>query len=145
VFFPALPQISVAPEPLHSQKTGETILLVDDHAGARHSMERVLNQAGYRVLHAASGKRGLSVFSEHEREIDLLLADWMMPGMTGRELAKKLRHRKPGLKVLLISGYQEPHDGRGVNSLNLIRKPFAGNALLGRVREVLDSKGDTPC
>ncbi len=145
VLFPALRHSAIASIPAASQRTGETILLVDDHAGARHSMQRVLDQAGYRVLHAASGKRGLAVFAEHETEVELLLADWMMPGMSGRELAKRLRGRKPSLKVLLISGYQDSHDEPEAQSVDLIRKPFAGSALLGRIREVLDSKGDTSC
>jgi DNA-binding response OmpR family regulator len=77
--------------------------------------------------------------------VDLLLADWMMPGMSGRELARRLRQRKPGLKVLLISGYPDAQDEPETASVALIRKPFAGSALLGRIREVLDSKGDMPC
>jgi two-component system cell cycle sensor histidine kinase/response regulator CckA len=145
VFFPALRHLAATNVPAPSQRTGETILLVDDHAGARHSMQRVLQQAGYRVLHASSGKRGLAVFAEHEADVDLLLADWMMPGMSGRDLAKRLCQLKPGLKVLLISGYQDAPDEPQAQSVDLIRKPFAGSALLGRIREVLNSKGDPPC
>jgi len=75
--------------------------------------------------------------------VDLLIADWMMPGMNGRELAEKLRHQKPELKVLLISGYHDLEDGPPAASVELIRKPFAGPVLIERIREVLDSKGDS--
>jgi DNA-binding response OmpR family regulator len=75
--------------------------------------------------------------------VDLLIADWMMPGMNGRDLAEKLRHQKPGLKVLLISGYHDRRDGTPAAPVNLIRKPFAGGVLLERIREVFDSKGDS--
>jgi CheY-like chemotaxis protein len=145
VFFPALKHLATASVPEAIRRTGETILLVDDHVGARHSIQRVLHHAGYRVLPASDGKRGLAVFAEHEGEVDLLLADWIMPGMSGRELAKRLRGRKPGLKVLLISGYQGAQDEPEALSVPLIRKPFAGTALIERIREVLDFKGDLPC
>ena len=145
VFLPALKDFAPAGLPAASPSTGQTILLVDDHAGTRHSMQWVLNHAGYRVLTAPGGKRALEVFAEHLGDVDLLLADWMMPGMSGRELARRLRQRKPGLKVLLISGYQDAQDEPETASVALIRKPFAGSALIGRIREVLDFKGDLPC
>ncbi len=141
-----LPALEAAPEarvPTKHSRTKPTVLLVDDHTSARNSIQRVLHQAGYRVLPAASGKRALKVFAESPDEVGLLLADWMMPGMSGRELAEKLRHQKPNLKVLLISGYHEPRDGAAIDSVELIRKPFAGRVLLERIREVLDSKGDS--
>ena len=118
-------------------------MLVDDHSSARNSIQRVLHHAGYRVLQASSGKRALKVFAESPHSVDLLIADWMMPGMSGHELAEKLRHQKPELKVLLISGYHNGRDGTPDASVELIRKPFAGPLLIERVRVVLDSKGDS--
>ena len=141
VMFPAgeaLPEATVSPE---RSRAGETILLVDDHSSARNSIQRVLHHAGYRVLQASSGKRALKVFAENSHGVDLLIADWMMPGMNGRDLAEKLRHQKPELKVLLISGYHDLQDGPPSASVELIRKPFAGHVLIERIREVLDSKG----
>jgi nitrogen-specific signal transduction histidine kinase len=138
VSFPAFDVVTVTNLPA-KRSTRQTILLVDDHSSARNSMQRVLQHAGYHVLPATSGKRALRVFAECANGVDLLIADWMMPGMTGRELAEKLRREKPQLKVLLISGYHDPRDGTIANSVNLIRKPFAGRMLLERIREVLDS------
>ena len=142
VLFPASENIPAAGLPGHS-RAGETILLVDDHSSARNSIQRVLHHAGYRVLQASSGKRALKVFAESPHSVDLLIADWMMPGMSGHELAEKLRHQKPELKVLLISGYHNGRDGTSDASVELIRKPFAGPLLIERVRVVLDSKGDS--
>ena len=144
VSLPALEAATAARVPTKHSPPKPTVLLVDDHPSVRNSLQRVLQQAGYRVLPAASGKRALKIFADSPDEVGLLLADWMMPGMSGRELAEKLRHQKPNLKVLLISGYHEPRDGAAIDSVALIRKPFAGRVLLDRIREVLDSKGDSP-
>jgi two-component system cell cycle sensor histidine kinase/response regulator CckA len=145
VFLPVLKAASEATAPQLSLRAGETILLVDDHASARYSMQRILHNAGYRVLQAPSGKRALKIFADHSGDIDLLVADWMMPGMDGRELADQLRQQKPGLHVLLISGYHDDRSESAAPSVQLIRKPFSGTALIERIREVLDSKGDLPC
>jgi len=121
----------------------KTILLVDDHAAARKSMQRFLLDAGYRILAAHSGKDALKVFAEHSAEVDLLIADIMMPGMNGRELAETLLGQKPGLRVLLISGYEhapvELAGGFAASAVELVRKPFSGKALIERVIEVLQS------
>jgi two-component system cell cycle sensor histidine kinase/response regulator CckA len=141
----SLPALDVVPAVSQRQKrsqTGETILLVDDHASARNSIQRILQHAGYHVLPASCAKRALKIFAEAPNGIDLLIADWMMPDINGRDLAEKLHRQKPGLKVLLISGYHDRRDGPPAASLNLIRKPFAGGVLLERIRELFDSKGD---
>jgi two-component system, cell cycle sensor histidine kinase and response regulator CckA len=145
VFLPAIQAATDAPAPPLRLRAGETILLVDDHAPARKSMQKILYHAGYRVLHAPSGKRALEIFADHSQDIDLLVADWMMPGMNGRDLAATLRRQNPGLKVLLISGYHDDQTKSATPSVKLIRKPFSGTALIARIREVLDSKGDLPC
>ena len=123
-----------------------TILLVDDNSSARKSMHRVLRYAGYRVLEAHNGKRALALFDSHSTQVDLLIADGMMPGMGGLELVEKLRRQRPDLKVLLISSY---HDAPAKNPpgapVALIRKPFAGTALIAKIREVLISTGDPQC
>ncbi len=141
VLFPAIEAVAAATVPAPRPRAGETILLVDDHSSARNSIQRVLHHAGYRVLPASSGKRALKVFAESPDDVDLLIADCMMPGMNGRELAEKLRRQKPELKVILISGYHNPHEGPP--SASVIRKPFPGPVLIERVREVLDSKGES--
>ena len=130
-----------AGEPVHGS-SHKTILLVDGHAAARKSMERFLVDAGYRILAAHSGKKALKVFAEHSAAVDLLIADIMMPGMNGRELAETLLRQKPALRVLLISGYEHaPIELAGgfAAAIELVRKPFSGKALIKRVIEVLQS------
>src|SRR3981189_3835607 len=123
-FPPSLPCLQTT-KPKRRPKAAETILLVDDHASARNSIQRVLQHAGYHVLPASCAKRALKIFAESPDSVDLLIADWMMPYMNGRDLAEKLHQQKPGLKVLLISGYHDRRDGRPAAFVNLIRKPFA--------------------
>jgi two-component system, cell cycle sensor histidine kinase and response regulator CckA len=117
----------------------KTILLVDDHTATRTSMQRVLLDAGHRILAASSGQEALQVFAEHSAVVDLLIADYMMPGMNGQELAETLRRQKPGMKVLLISGYQEAPVESAAGAVEQIRKPFSRRALIERVVEVLQS------
>ncbi len=143
VSFPALDAVPGASQTRKRLRTAETILLVDDHASVRNSIQRVLQQAGYHVLPASGAKRALKIFAESPDRVDLLIADWMMPGMNGRDLAAKLRHQKPGLKVLLISGYHDRRNGSPATSIDLIRKPFVGGVLLERIREVLHSTGES--
>jgi len=117
----------------------KTILLVDDHAAARKSMQRFLLDAGYRILAASSGQQALKVFAEHSATIDLLIADCIMPGMNGQELAETLVRQKPGMKALLISGYEYAPLGSAAGAVELVREPFSGKALIERLVEVLRS------
>jgi two-component system, cell cycle sensor histidine kinase and response regulator CckA len=145
VLLPVMKPSPKASPAANGGRAGETILLVDDHGGARNSIQRVLDDAGYRVLQASSGEQALQVFRGHEGLVDMLIADAIMPGMSGQELAHQLRQQNPKLKVLLISGYQDgPTRNEAVPAV-LIRKPFAGSALIKKIREVLDSEGDLPC
>ncbi len=121
------------------ETSGKTILLADDHTTARKSMQRVLLDAGYRILAASNGKEALKVFAEHSAAVDVLIADCMMPGMNGQELAETLLRQKPGLKVLLISGYANATVESGTDAVELIPKPFSGKTLIERVVEVLHS------
>jgi PAS domain S-box-containing protein len=144
VLLPTLAEIPAAETAVKARHARKTVLLVDDHSSARNSIQRVLDQAGYCVLPASSGKRAMKIFAERSDEVELLLADRMMPGMSGNDLAHKLLQQKPDLKVLLISGYHEPRQDQAPDSVELIRKPFAGRYLLDRIREVLDPKGESP-
>jgi two-component system cell cycle sensor histidine kinase/response regulator CckA len=144
VQFPALRTEQAVRLPSRRPVTSQAILLVDDHASARNSIQRVLHHAGFRVLPASSGKQALKLFAKHTHEVGILLADYRMPGMNGHELAQALHQQKPDLRVLLISGYHEPGEGPPDHSVEMIRKPFAGRVLLERIRELLNSKGDSP-
>ncbi len=118
---------------------GNTVLLVDDHVAARKSIERILLVAGYRVLAASGGKQALQLFHEHSAAVDLLIADCMTMGMNGQNLAETMRQQKPGLKVLLVSGYQDAPVEPAASALKMIHKPFSGKTLIERVVEVMQS------
>jgi two-component system cell cycle sensor histidine kinase/response regulator CckA len=145
VFLPLMEEPALAATLSPMPRRDETILLVDDHAGARRSMHRILANAGFRTLQASSGKSAINVFSERAQEIDMLIADCMMPGMDGVELVERLRRQEPGLKVLLISGYRNRPSGPLSSSVPLIHKPFSGTEIIHRIRAVLDSSGELPC
>jgi len=126
------------------QANRKTILLVDDHPAARKSMQRFLLDAGYRILAASNGKEALKVFAENSGAADLLIADCRTPGMNGPELAETLLRQKPGLKVLLISAYQDVPRGSAAVAVAMIRKPFSGSTLIERVVDVLQSSNQQP-
>src|SRR5436190_11435403 len=85
----------------------ETILLVEDEEAVRKLSVRVLEMYGYRVLEAASGEKALDLCASHTADIDLLLTDMVMPGMSGRELSNRLKPQRKGMKVLFMSGYTD--------------------------------------
>jgi CheY-like chemotaxis protein len=119
----------------------ETVLLVDDNAQVRNSAKRVLTECGYRVLEAINGTEALRMFEMNQGEIDLLVADIVMPGMNGRELARQVRTQRPDIALLFTTGYhQAPEFEQGeAESVMVIRKPFNRYALACKVRQALDS------
>jgi signal transduction histidine kinase/DNA-binding response OmpR family regulator len=129
--------------PAPGSRATETILVVEDEAGLRGLVQTVLEQSGYRVLVAASPTEGETLFARHLGTIDLLLTDMVMPELSGRELARRIRQFCPGVKVLYMSGYSDlthRQDG-GLEGIDLLQKPFTPDTLRLRVREVLDRQG----
>ena len=113
-----------------------TVLVVDDDDRVRLLTERILARAGYRVLTAASGPAALAVARAHPGEIDLLLSDMVMPGMSGSELAHAMTATRPHVKVLFMSGYDRGQTGP---SQRLITKPFNRDGLIAAVVDALTS------
>ncbi|MCF8503065.1 MAG: response regulator, partial [Rhodospirillum sp.] len=118
----------------------ETILLVEDEDAVRVFGSRALRNKGYTVLEARSGEGAMDVLEAGE-VIDLLITDMVMPGMDGATLAVKARENRPGLRIILISGYSEDViKGDVVDQPNthFLPKPFSLKALAEKVREVLN-------
>ena len=88
-----------------SQKKPLLVLIVDDDRAVRDFVEHVLRDAGYRTMAAASGPEAIELATK--QPIDLLLTDVNMPQMTGDELARRLRHDDPSLKVLYLTGFSD--------------------------------------
>ena len=119
----------------------ETILVVEDEDAIRQVAIRVLAMQGYTVLQAESGEAALEVLAAHGKPIDLLLTDMVMPGMTGPELAGKLREIQPRVRVLFTSGYSADAVARQfglTDAWAFISKPYGLAELTREVRRVLD-------
>lgn len=119
----------------------ETILVVEDEAGIRALVRKILRRQGYTVLEAGNGDEALQVCAQQKGRIDLLVTDVMMPLMSGRELADRLLSLRPELRVLYVSGYTDDamlQSGSFPPGTAFLQKPFTLGSLLGKVREVLD-------
>ncbi|HEY6333004.1 MAG TPA: response regulator, partial [Blastocatellia bacterium] len=119
----------------------ETVLVVEDESLVRGLVRKILEGFGYTILEAAGGADALALCDCHQGPLDLVLADVVMPGMSGRELATRLRERHPGLKLLFMSGYAGGAiASRGLAELGapLINKPFTPSSLATKLRETLD-------
>jgi len=133
---PDAPRLAVDPV---DARAGETVLVVEDQPAVLELTRRLLATHGYEVLTASGGAEALAVLEGAGGEVDLLLTDVMMPGMLGNELAEHVRARRPGTKVLYMSGYADASVTEDPDSGGVIAKPFAPGQLLGRVRDILDA------
>ena len=119
----------------------ETVLLAEDEGGVRALARHVLSECGYTVLEAADGEEALRVAAAHAGPIDLLATDVVMPRLGGRELAERLLPKRPGTRLLYLSGYaNDPLLSQGVTGgpAGFLQKPFMPRDLAQKVREVLD-------
>jgi CheY-like chemotaxis protein/two-component sensor histidine kinase len=120
----------------------ETVLLVEDEDLVRSMVRESLENSGYRVLEAIEGEEALRHCNRHQGPIHLLLTDLVIPGMSGREIAKQVLARRPEARVLYMTGYSEDVAGRqGDVELGsaLLKKPFTEETLTAKVREVLNA------
>jgi PAS domain S-box-containing protein len=120
----------------------ETILLAEDDLPLRELARKVLESFGYNVIIATNGEEAVEKFMVHRDQIKLVLLDLIMPRASGIEVYEDIKKTSPGIKVLFMSGYTRDMISRmGPEAeIELLRKPFASNTLLRKVREVLDRK-----
>jgi PAS domain S-box-containing protein len=129
-------RVSVAPT--HGT---ETVLVVEDVVGLRDLITRVLELAGYRVLTAATGEEALRVLAQYEDPVHLMVTDVVMPGMSGRSLARQLDRIRPAMRVLYMSGYTDDvmlRHGLSEEGMQFVSKPFGTTELVRAIRKVLD-------
>jgi PAS domain S-box-containing protein len=149
-FFVYLPRVeesaeesSPAKSPQNEAGGCETVLLVEDEESVRELVRLTLTARGYKVLEAENGECGLRIAEDFKEHIDILITDVVMPGMGGRELAKKLLALRPGISVLYLSGYTEDTvvtQGALGPDTAFLQKPFTLQNLAKKVRDVLRSK-----
>jgi len=128
-------------EVAESLQGSETILLVEDEKMVRDIALKILRNYGYTVLCAGDGEEALHICRHHQEPVQLMLTDVVMPGMSGRELAKRLEELHPEMKVLFMSGYTDNaivHNGLLDKGIAFIPKPFTPVDLARKVREVLN-------
>ncbi|AXJ96984.1 hybrid sensor histidine kinase/response regulator [Sphingomonas sp. FARSPH] len=126
--------------PRRAAQPGECVLLVEDDPAVRMLVSDLLGDLGYTVAQAADGREALARLDAMAR-VDLLITDVGLPGINGRDLADLVRARRPGLKVLFVSGYAEQAMVLGDfldEGMALISKPFEIDMLCHRIREMLD-------
>ncbi|HPQ69017.1 MAG TPA: response regulator [bacterium] len=146
LFFPKMEQPAVEPEKKENGKSptgNETILLVEDQDIVRRLTKRLLTMHGYHVLEASDGPEALYICNGYPEKIHLLLTDVIMPKMNGHDLSVHLKKILPDLDVIFMSGYTEDTIGvHGVleEGINFLQKPFQGEDLARKVRDVLDHR-----
>jgi two-component system cell cycle sensor histidine kinase/response regulator CckA len=122
----------------------ETVLVVEDESSLLALVARTLRGLGYTVLEAPNSTEALRAALEHAGEIHLILADVVLPDMSGRLLTAQIAAVRPGIKVLFVSGYPSDaivHHGVLDAHVAFLPKPFTADNLARKVREVLDPGG----
>ena len=145
LYLPALPATAATERPVadaEMPRGTETILLAEDDVAVRSLTRRILEQFGYTVLGASGGADAIRLSEEHDGDISLVVADVVMPEMSGRELVERLSLARPGLKVLYLSGYPDDaivRHGILESEVAFLQKPFTMEALAIKVRHTLDA------
>jgi CheY-like chemotaxis protein len=127
-------------EPAEQIGQGEMILVVEDEPVIMEIFKEMLERLGYLVVLAGSPSTAISSLKEHYEDIQLLITDVVMPEMNGRELERRLKEDKPGLKCLFTSGYTSEVIARhGVldRDVCFLQKPFSYSELSAKVRLAL--------
>ncbi|MEO5988810.1 MAG: response regulator [Candidatus Eisenbacteria bacterium] len=136
-------EVVVTPPTPRSMSGTETILLVEDEPALRDLFKRTLESQGYNVVSAPDGQAARGIDADIDGEVHLLLTDVVMPHVGGRELATSLRIKRPGLRVLYMSGYTDDaviRNGVLEPASAFLQKPFTPAALAQKVREVLETE-----
>ncbi|MDX2122108.1 MAG: PAS domain S-box protein [Gemmatimonadota bacterium] len=141
-----LPRVEGAAEPVEAPperptaRASGTILLVEDEEAVRRLARRVLEEVGYTVLEAADGPEALRLLERWEGNLDLVVTDVIMPGMSGQELSARLRAIRPWLRIMYVSGYTDDtilQHGTLLPNTSFLQKPFTPGALAQGVAEAM--------
>jgi PAS domain S-box-containing protein len=146
MYFPRMTRID---EPLMEEaehltaeaEANETVLIVEDDVDVRTYLAETLRALKYRVVTASGAQNALMILVQDNHRIDLMLTDVVMPGLSGRELARRAQALRPGLPVLYMTGYSRNavvHQSRLDEGVELLQKPISQQQLASRVRAMLD-------
>jgi PAS domain S-box-containing protein len=125
----------------------ETVLIVEDDEAVRDLIAQTLGRLGYTVLASSSGEAALEESKKFGKKIDLMISDLVMPGMSGRDLARRLARRQPYLRVLYISGYADEaivQEASMERRASFLAKPFSPGELEQAVRRTLGAPATQP-
>lgn len=126
----------------HSARGTETVLLVEDEDAVRNIVKTALESQGYRLLVAASGEEAMNMAKAYKEPIGLLITDIVLPELNGKEIARRIHKKRPGMIVLFMSGYTDVSLNQlddPQTRIHFIAKPFTPATLNRKVRELLDS------
>lgn len=129
------------------QLPGRGILVVEDDDFVREAAAEILQSCGYRVVTARNSAEALGVFCRNKEQMELIVADVMIPGKNGRELVSTLRELSPSLKALYVSGYSENAIARKIDldpNSRYMAKPFSLQRLLQTVEAIFESPESYP-
>lgn len=121
----------------------ETVLIVEDDEYLRKVVKIALDQFGYKTLEACDGQAAVSLCESYGGQIDLMITDVVMPRMSGRETADRVKVLFPDIRVVFVSGYTDNaivHHGVLDSGIHFLEKPFSPEKLLRKVRFVLDGE-----
>ncbi len=135
--------VSAGDDHLNSERGGgETILIVEDDDGVRQYASEILRDLNYQVIEAKDSATALRLL-DADKKFDLLLTDVVLPGKNGRELANEVKRRRPGTKIIFMTGYSRNaivHHGRLDPGIELIPKPLTERVLARKIRQLLDRR-----
>ena len=117
------------------------VLVVEDEDSVREFVEYILKDDGYRVISASNGNEGFKLFLEHKNEIEILITDIIMPGMSGKDLIDKILKIDPNIKHVFMSGYTDDIIGKhGIvgSEINIIQKPISREFFLSKIKEITE-------
>jgi DNA-binding NtrC family response regulator len=123
--------------------TRPTVLVVDDEEDLRDIMRRMLERRGFDTIIAGDSQQAITVCREHPGDIDVLVTDLNLPGVTGGELSKTATDLRPGMSVIYISGLPKEMavaEGQIGDDATLVKKPFSTELLIEALRAVLDKR-----
>jgi two-component system, cell cycle sensor histidine kinase and response regulator CckA len=129
-----------APAPIDATSGGETLLIAEDHAGVRRLTALMLGEQGYEVIETCDGQEAMMVIEDPARRVDLLIVDAVMPGMSSVDLIEQARAARPGIRVLVMSGYAGDtaiYQRIITMGAPYLEKPFDASTLAVKVREAL--------